>query len=143
MSLNRINESVYSFRQFCRNIEENIIGFEIVGRNLEKVGKVSDVIVETENQIGRYIIAEPEKGTFTARSRIILIPIRACEIHYREKRISSDITCDVLGLLPSIRDADHLDRNSERILHAIFDLPPYWAHDNGQNDNEGALFFGY
>ncbi len=143
MSLKSVRKMAMPTEDCCRDLDRDITGYIVVGKSETIIGKVVDILTESEKKVSRYMVVDTTIAPFSTDGKSIVVPVCTCRVNHDERRVASDITPDMVRMAPAIEDGENIDRDTERELHSVFGVSPYWAFQAGQEGVDGFSTYGF
>lgn len=133
-NLKELNHSDYKIAES----QPDIKNWKILDLTGKKVGKVKDLLFDTEALKVRYIVTNLKKGDFLDEDREVLIPIGHAQLDRENDRVVvPDVTRDKLSALPHYRKVDDLThedetrtRNTFAGTSATYDRNEFYDHEH-------------
>lgn len=105
-----------------RSLSE-VIGYHAVARE-EKIGKVDDLIADTEHWILRYFVVDTK--TWRPGGEVLLAPDWVAHIDWEEHSLFTDLSAEGLRACPPYKASQGVNREYEQKLFDYHGRPQYW-----------------
>lgn len=100
--------------------QPDIRGWDVKDSSGKKLGKVAELIFDTQAQKVRYLVLDTTVNDRELDDRELIIPIGLAELHDKDDDvILRDVSREQLAALPEY-DADNLNTNIEGAVHQVF-----------------------
>ncbi len=102
-----------------------IIGVHVQNHGGERLGKITDLVVDTEGRIALVILSHG--GFLGIHEKETAIPFRSLQYDQAAKQVILDITKEELAAAPTFKMSDLSDQKRAENVYRYFGQQPYWS----------------
>ncbi|MBF2006894.1 DUF2382 domain-containing protein [Chlorogloeopsis fritschii PCC 9212] len=117
MALVKLEDLYPDYREYGSDID-NLKSFDVYGANNDKVGSVSDILVDENTGRFRYFVVDTGFWIFGKK---VLLPVGRANISYTDGRIyASGLTKEQVESLPDYNSLDRIDYDYEEQVRGVY-----------------------
>jgi uncharacterized protein (TIGR02271 family) len=117
MALVKLEDLYPDYREYGSDID-NLKSFDVYGANNDKVGSVSDILVDENTGRFRYFVVDTGFWIFGKK---VLLPVGRANISYTDRRIyASGLTKEQVESLPDYNSLDRIDYDYEEQVRGVY-----------------------
>ncbi len=117
MALVKLEDFYPEYREDSSELDE-IKGFDVYAASNEKVGSLSDILVDEHTGKFRYFVVDTGFWVFGKK---VLLPVGLADIHYTEKHIyARNLTKEQVENLPNFEQLEKVDYDYEESVRGVY-----------------------
>jgi uncharacterized protein (TIGR02271 family) len=117
MTLVKLEDFYPDYRNNISDIDD-IKNYEVYAQGNEKVGTISDILMDEQTGKFRYFVVDTGFWIFGKK---VLLPVGRADIHYTEKRVyATSLTKDQVENLPNYDELEKVDYDYEEQVRGVY-----------------------
>jgi hypothetical protein len=103
----------------------DVVGYAAAAVGGERVGKVRDLIAETEGWVVRYVVVDAR--LWRPGGEVLVSPAWVERVDWKDGVLVTDLSAEQLRSCPSYASSDPVNRQHEEKLYDFLGRPRYWS----------------
>ncbi len=75
MALHSLKTKAVPMSEDCQDLDRDITGYLVFGKNETLLGKVADIIADSSSKVSRYMVSDTTIASLSVEEKMVLAPV--------------------------------------------------------------------